>query len=509
MKKYKIIAAAIVAFLGLTSCSGSWLEFEPNGSTVTQKQYDEMEGSIGYHVSGLYSLLNTGGGDDIFGQKSLDIVYDLYSSDMAMTSSGYGWFTADSDATNYHASGGRSIFGWVYHYDIIKNCNVLIKRIRTEIDKDTAAYRTDFELQNYYAQALTMRAYAYYGLYTMFSAPLNQQTNFSEPLVPYYHENSRGDSAVSKSSMQEIGNNIKADLYSAIDLFGREDALPRASKQKFDINVARAYLAKINLEMGNYDEAKSAADAIIASGEYSILPYEQLTTNGFNDIKSTNWIWGREVTIENTGSLHSFFSHVDLHTYGYAFAGGTKVIDKLLYGTFQNGDGRKDWFDNARKLAPVHKFFPAGKRDTYAQSEIDRDWLSDDVYLRYEEIYLIAAEAAVRSDNPDLGMARELLKELAQERYTEDNGARDDKLDALEGMDKTALETEIEYQWRIELWGEGRSLLVMRRFDYGLKGIMERPRGDNHFNYSSRQKTRTDITFQVPQAEVNYNPNIE
>ena len=74
-------------------------------------------------------------------------------------------------------------------------------------------------------------------------------------------------------------------------------------------------------------------------------------------------------------------------------------------------------------------------------------------------------------------------------------------LNALTGQ---ALLNEIYFQTRVELWGEGKSYLAMKRNKATIK------RGSNHlfeagnsFNYNDDK-----LTFVIPQAEVLNNPNL-
>ena len=69
-------------------------------------------------------------------------------------------------------------------------------------------------------------------------------------------------------------------------------------------------------------------------------------------------------------------------------------------------------------------------------------------------------EAAARKG--DEAEAKNLLKALMKERTEANNLAQvNAEIDALSG---TQLLDRIYYNWRVELWGEGRSLITMKRF---------------------------------------------
>ena len=268
--------------------------------------------------------------------------------------------------------------------------------------------------------------------------------------------------------------------------------------------------AGIKAEQSRYDEAFDAAADVCDNSGFTIIPLSEVTDNGFNDIEDNSWIWGRNVDANNRGALRSFWGHIDIHTYSYAFSGAYKAIDKELYNKIVNehpNDVRKGWFSEERNLCPIYKFFPVGKKDAYTAAEIDRDWLSDDVLMRIEEMYLVAAESAAR--NNDVTNARAYLKKLVEQRYSTDGGQTADaaELAKIDAMDISSMldgdNARLYYEWRIELWGEGRSLNVFKRFNPVTKN-----RGDNHFSYSQGTRTAEAVVFQIPSAELYYNLNL-
>ncbi|HEU4610273.1 MAG TPA: hypothetical protein VFS31_19270, partial [Chitinophagaceae bacterium] len=75
-------------------------------------------------------------------------------------------------------------------------------------------------------------------------------------------------------------------------------------------------------------------------------------------------------------------------------------------------------------------------------------------------------------------------------------------LDGLSGQD---LLNEIYLQSRIELWGEGKSYLAMKRNKATIT------RGTNHLYEAGNSFQYNDprLTFVIPQAEVLNNPNLD
>ena len=75
-------------------------------------------------------------------------------------------------------------------------------------------------------------------------------------------------------------------------------------------------------------------------------------------------------------------------------------------------------------------------------------------------------------------------------------------IDSLSGQ---ALLDEIYLQTRIELWGEGKSYLALKR---NKKTVV---RGDNHLSFVGVPIPYNDdkLTFKIPESEILYNPFID
>ena len=125
---------------------------------------------------------------------------------------------------------------------------------------------------------------------------------------------------------------------------------------------------------------------------------------------------------------------------------------------------------------------------------VDRDWLNDIVYMRVEEAHLLAAEAAFRADN--LSEAQRILSEFLAQRDTT-------AAEAVKTMNKSDFERQLCFNWRVEMWGEGRGLLTFKRFGQ----VANKKRGNNHYYKSDTEQTFADIalTYQLPYSEYAYN----
>ena len=499
MKSLKIFSFAVALVVMLSSCSASWLDTQTNGATLTQDQFDALTNPTDGLVNGLYSLLyaNSGSEHHYFGQKSIDMATDLLSSDMAMTLNAYGWFTDAATRTCSTASSGRNSYIWSYYYTIIMNANTAIRKMAPRQNEFT-----DEELASY-AQALALRAYCYYNLATLYNPGMNNETpdiftggtGLGYSSIPIYTENDTTESGLIKeqyvSSVGEAYEFAINDLKTAIAFLDSVDYV-RTTKIIVDADVARGILAYCYLESQQYGKAYVTAKELIDLNHFSIIPYDQVLTTGFVSTEDNSWIWGSDVTIETTTGLASFWGHMDIHTYSYASAGATKAIDKNLFSEIPLSDIRRQWFDSTKNCINDYKFYD--KARGVLADELDRRWLNDIVYMRIEEMYLIGAEAALRNNEPD--KAKDLIKVLLDQR--DPNAAN-----TVDALNPSELSDMIYYNWRVEMWGEGRALATFKRFGNGKSKI----RGTNHYNGAGETVAVTDInlTFQTPNGEINTN----
>lgn len=51
-------------------------------------------------------------------------------------------------------------------------------------------------------------------------------------------------------------------------------------------------MAYVYLTMGENVKAAQYAQQVIDTEEFSILPKAELLSNGFNNVNSSNWMWG-------------------------------------------------------------------------------------------------------------------------------------------------------------------------------------------------------------------------
>lgn len=518
MKKLYFILSVVLAS-ALTACSSRYLDQEPGGSTITEHQYQQMDNVLEGTVKGIYPNLYAYGGEhDVFGQRSIDMYGDLLCGDMALNSQKYGWFATDELMQTY----GRKSYYWNYYYFIIRSCNKAMNAVEAtggipSLKDSVIAKMTNDQLKNgnYYAQVLTLRGWAYAGLLRTFAS---HEYNENELAFPIYTEmDTEADTILGapRARCGEVFDRIKSDLTGAVRYFDAYKAVERTNKLEVNISVAQITLAYAYLNCGMDSAALNMAKSAIESrGDARIMTSDEVLTSGFNNVNNKSWVWGQDVTVETTTSLASWFGQCDIYSYSYASAGDIKGIDDKLYNEVKSRgwDKREYWWGkltrnggkSSYQFAPDGKFFSA----TSTELEGDRDWLSDNVFMRIETAYLIAAEAACR-----LGLyseAKHYLCEITKERIKDDAEGSTVNADRYEAwknaLTDAKLLDEIRYNWRIELWGEGYGLQTFRRFNRSVN------LGTNHLRsqktISPTSPSPRYFTFELPNSEFYYNPYI-
>ncbi|MEO2072170.1 MAG: RagB/SusD family nutrient uptake outer membrane protein [Zunongwangia sp.] len=478
MMKKNIILTGIFAAGIFFSCSND-KEFE-NKEYASREQIEQLAESSPEALLTVTNGISDGsnaflrsfdtygnGAHSDFGLKAFDLGLDLMSNDMTQSIS--HWF---SEYYNYSGREQQNLRStstiWNFYYKVIRDANLII-----ELTPDGTE---DPGLRATLGKALALRGFCYFQLIRLYAD--------GDTGIPLYTE---VESIQSRESTSKIVEQIGQDLNEAYDYLA---GYSRTSKTQIDQNVVAGFLARYNLEYGNYQEAIAMAEQAQTAG--SIMNTDQIF-DGFDDISNPSWIWGADITSETNSGYASFFSQMSSINQGYGgLLGVYKNIDKRLYEDISNSDLRKDWFVGVNS---EDYELPAYANVKFVD-ESGTAFLGDYVYMRVEEMYLIEAEA--RALNGDDSGASQALFELMSKRDPEYVLSSNIGGDLLE---------EIRLNRRIELWGEGFAFYDMKRWDNSLDRTYE---GTNHPTWGrvSFPAGSSKFVFQIPIGELNANDDI-
>ena len=495
MKLKYLLSFAIAGSAVLAGCKKDFLETRPS-EFITPEQLGEAASQdpalLNGSLAGLYTtMFSTGvggtGGHDDFGQKGIDIYTDMLQSDMVLGAVNYGWY---EDLARYEATNNftfnENYIPWRYYYRQIFGANTVI-----DVLGGSDAEPATAEAKATMGQAKAMRAYAYFYLSQLYVKEFGDGT---AKVLPVYKTTK--DFNLPKGTVNEVWDLMVDDLTDAVAYL---EGFNRASKDQIDQNVAKGLLSYVLAARGTQDDWTKVQTLTqdIMTAYRKTLPVELVPTivggvvqnpeSGFNNVATPSWMWGVDLTLAQGLNLISWWGQVDYYTYSYAWAGDPKLIDRSLYDAIHTDDIRKGQFHST--MRPLYKFF-----DPNRKAGGQRFLTTDNLYMRSDEFYLLNAEAKAHLGN-DEG-ARQVLSA-----YLSDRIADVSYINALSGQ---ALLDEIYLQTRIELWGEGKAYLAMKR---NKENVV---RGANHLFLAGQSIPYNDdrLTFEIPQAEVLNNPNL-
>lgn len=517
----KILGVACLS-LFMVSCGDDFLVEEPSGALINADQLaagiiknpELGEGT----VTGIYATMfttGTGGttSQQDFGQKGYDIYGDMLSSDMALSTSTYGWYRARitelQAGTDFTQLENYQV--WRYYYRIVNLSNLVIE----SLGGNDAVPETDTSKYTF-GQALAMRAHAYFYL-TQFMIN-DVEASWTSETLPIYTE--PGFIGNPKSTTEQVYIQMEEDLTKAIDLL---NGYSRPSKTQVDISVAQTILAYVLASRRDRwaDVATLTSQALINTSAKPMDIDDSINgiLGGFNDVNSQGWMWGVDLNADIGLGLVSWWGQIDAYSYSYAAVGDNKVMDLDLYNSIDANDVRKQqFFDNSessRYLQALDKFYDSDKV-IFGTSQIVK---ADYIYMRYEEPLLLNIEALAKSGQEPLAVTA--LYDFVYSRYADPDADEEEEEEEEEDEAVTAaaaadfasyvnsltgqdLLDEIYKQTRIELWGEGKSYLAMKRNKATIK------RGANHLSFVGESIPFDDerLTFEIPQQEIQDNNNI-
>ena len=510
MKNIKNLFVALSVVVTLTACEKDFLETRP---TELVSAVDVQEASVlnpglqAANVGGIYATMyqagsgGTGGHDD-FGHKGYDIYGDMLSGDMVLGAIIYGWYrtiTEFQTTTDYTFTDNYQV--WRFYYRVIFAANIVIDGLTS----DDQPVPTNAEGRHYLGQAKAMRAWAYFYLAQYFQEnPGNQ----NEEILPIYTNTADPNQPLSPAS--DVYDLIFADLEDATSgAITLLSDFTRSAKSEVDQDIARGIAAYAHGARGTPADwarvEELTREIVIVSGLGAnlmtatevVYDSDSQSGGGFNDASTPGWMWGVDLTNDSGLGLVSWWGVMDVFTYSYAWAGDGKSIDLGLrdqiatddvrYGQFQG-----DIYGRPGMFLPYGKFFHPN-RTIGGQRAIDADY----VYMRVAEMLLLHAEAQANLGNEP--QAKAALQTLIDARVPAGSTSYD-----LTNLNGQALKDMIYLQTRIELWGEGKSYLAMKRNRATIT------RGRNHLSNagSSYSFDADELTFEIPELEILNNPEI-
>ena len=460
-----------------------------------------------------YDVLGQGGsaGYD-WGYGSIMYIRDIMTEDMPVVSSNYDHYSAWEG--NYYI-GPRYMstqYIWNYFWKYVQTSNNIIMALNPET--------ADATQLGYLGVGYAFRAHSYLDMAQMFEFLENDGTdavnasgnNVLNLTVPIVKEDVTEESARNnpRATRQEMFDFILSDLDNAEQYIVYLD---RTVKTLPDLSVVYGLKARLYMWVADYPKAQEyARKAIDVSGATPMTKDQWLsTTNGFNDISVSSWLWGSQMQSEDdvvkSGILNWTSWSSNEAVFGYAAAGPVNMINVALYNKIADTDFRKlAWKAPAGSALEGQNTYcgsMGASLPDYASLKFRPAQGNGDVsttgaasaypLMRVEEMYLIEAEAAAHQNATQ---GRDLLNSFMQT-------YRDAKYNCT-ASSTDAVVNEVVLQKRIELWGEGLTFFDVKRLN------MSVTRGYSGTNFSEERRLNTNgrpawMNICIVQTEENNN----
>ncbi|WP_179223054.1 RagB/SusD family nutrient uptake outer membrane protein [Pontibacter ummariensis] len=493
IKNIKFAAAILGATLSLTACEKDYLEAVPSNAVSYDQAYSTKSG-IEAAMTGIIRLMrqapvNQGGvSHDSYGVPSLMMTFDVMGQDVMANNS---WFIYQYELDNKLATYRGTRIIWGHSYNLITNANNIIANAKNLPDASSV------EKDGFEAEAKVVRAFAYFNLARVYQHTYLKDKNalavplMLDPATPQTEGKER-------ATLEQVYTQILADLTDAEQKLGTS----RPSKSRINKNVAQGLLARVYLEMGQWN--KAAEFAAKARQGYPLMSATTYKA-GFNNYSNGEWIWGLPQSADQNNAYASFYSFIDgrytvnatgSRTYTRRGYNNLRANDQFV-ALFDEADARREFQEDAKAFTTNNEGVKVWNSDRYTITKFKDlvDLGGHIVLMRSAEMLLIEAEA--KAQLGDFLGAQELLLELRRSRYT-------DPALVLPSLNVGgALLEEIYVERRKELYGEGFALFDIKRLQKPLV------REGNHTAKVGTTPANSDLFIhQIPQAEMDANPKM-
>ncbi|WP_316825904.1 MULTISPECIES: RagB/SusD family nutrient uptake outer membrane protein [Pedobacter] len=457
MKIHYIKSAAILCMVSayLSSCT-KLIEIPPNPAS-------QIPGTVLFAdsagVMNAWASIYTGFGPSTmnFYSGSITIATGLTGDELSTSPSAFPTDLA-VQTNNMTAMDGRSTALWSDAYSNLFRINSCLENIEgTQV--------ISAKLKNQLiGEAKFTRAYTYFYLVNLFGGvPIITTTD--------YERNRREP----RASVDAVYAQIMSDLTDAKRLV--MDDYPSAGRARPNKMVVNAFLARVYLYRGQWNNAEVAATDVISSGVYSMAP---LASIFLKDSREAIWQLPSNATFAQTGEAFNFIpiSPTNSRYPNY-------IVSPLMINSFETGDLRKtQWLGSKTVLGNAY-IYPA----KYKQRTVDGSPAEDYILFRLSEMYFIRAEAFARQEkNTDAITDLGRIRNLARVGLAPYSGP----------VNSAAIITAILKERRVEFFCENSH----RWYDLKRTGTIDQVLGTEKPAFWQS----TDALFPIPQSQRDFNP---
>lgn len=502
----KILYYAIASLLTLSSCS---MDLNPEGSIpdkdalVSVKDYESFCNGLNSMMRGITS------GDYI-------VLSDIQLDDFnAVIGNG----NRRMEFYNGSILPSTGEIGSIYsgYYSAIAQTNFFLGYAVEKMNDASLTEKDKNALKNYVGQAYFFRAYCYNSLADKFCQSYKNCNELDKEglglsLQLTYAPTAENDKYPGRSSMKDTYAQILSDLNNAKDLLSEYEKYnnvePASNAIYVTSDAAKALLARVYLNMGDYKNAADYAQELINSKRYPLIRNKnEFYEMWLNDTGSeVIWMVAADYSHKGAASGSAFCNNDQNPDYVpnndaiYLF----EEVDSRWIAWFDTKGGAQFNISNSGGSASLYLFrkYP-GNPSLQDQSSSGSNYINMAKPLRIGEMYLIAAEANYcmgTNGEPD---AKKYLSELESAR-----DARGYKA----SMTGQALFNELCKERRRELMGEGLRMADLKRWNLGFQRSSAFDGHNNviisNFRNLAYEADDYRLVWPIPQHEIDANPQV-
>ncbi|MCW3807758.1 RagB/SusD family nutrient uptake outer membrane protein [Plebeiibacterium marinum] len=384
LKNRLLIIGLVLGSVILPSCK-DWLYLEPQDAIIVQEYWQSKE-EVHAAAMGIYSSMVSDHPWKFFTWG--EIRGEMVKSDYASTNYAY--------VNNGDILPTLNVVKWAPLYRTINYCNNLIAQAPQVLDRDPSFTQADLNV--YLSEAYAVRALMYFYLTRFFQ---------EVPLVLEATLTDEQEARVPKSSQQVILKQILEDLELAEKYAVRSYGDLESDKGRITVYAINTIQANVNLWTNDYDKSIEAANKVIASGNYGLVPGDDLwLTTLFHETNSIEGIFELQYSLQN---LNPFYNNLSLSRLFYANA---DIMDTYfpinIYMPADSADIRGDR-GSFRSSRNYNLWKYIGINRSVAKEQDDAT--SNFIVYRYADVLLMKAEAlAMRGNGGDFEESLRLIK---------------------------------------------------------------------------------------------------
>lgn len=339
---------------------------------------------------------------------------------------------------------------WFDTYSTIYLCNLVLNNLDLEDDEDI---RNRLE-----GEAKFLRGLHYFEMIRFYALPYEKGKNNSQPGLPLVFNGVTDLSEMtypSRSSVADVYSQIIADLQDAFRL------LPSDNGYRADRFAARAMLARVYLQQGNFVAARDAAHDVLMNSGHTLAP--DLASAFNNDTDGPEDIFALQVTAQS--GINWFNKYWATSAYGGYTRTADVTVEPPFFDLFDGPDDRANFFYEGAETTVSSKW---------------QEQFANVPYIRVAEMHLIRAESNFR-EGSSLGLSPEDEINVLRNRSN---------ADPITGI---TLEDILDERRR-ELAFEGHRFHDAKRLQEDIDGIP----------YNADR-----LVMPLPQDDIDTNPNLE